>query len=171
MKLCFFVSPLRFKYRWAMTCHWGTYFLATFQIRINAVAHLVSLLIASAIAFGETPFLASADWRSRAFAMSSGDDGVAPITFTWFELETWLSTFGFILVPFQSAMPLPAPMEKGWPRWGHSAGFCLWRLGSCHLLGKGKYLNLMPYCIRSCVQGYSSGHGRTFVDFKLWVAF
>ena len=43
----------------------------------------MSLLIASAMAFGDTPFLARADCRSRAFAMSSGDDGVAPMTFKY----------------------------------------------------------------------------------------
>ena len=49
--------------------------------------HLVSLLMASAMALGETPFLASAACSSSAFAMSSGDDGLAPITFSgWFEL-------------------------------------------------------------------------------------
>ena len=36
--------------------------------------------MASAMALGETPFLASAACSSSAFAMSSGVDGVAPIT-------------------------------------------------------------------------------------------
>ena len=47
-----------------------------------------------------------------------------------------LSFVRFVCVPFQSAMPWPAPREIGWPRWGHSVGFCLWRPGNYHLFEK-----------------------------------